>query len=422
MSVNTTTAISVLPLHIRIDRNIVHNADSLFDLFGMEGDNMDDNLLRSLLYYLCYSYQQNLFSYNVIEVCDFAEVMGYSPTFLRTRHPHPLFAEEMQRWPAEQRKSYLDSGYCTYATNFENALYALYKKEVYLIYGGKFYNKTDKEQKFTANENVRMVVLRSLRQITVRSGRTHQEKKVYPVELDDRFIHSLTKYFIRGNRNMLVALRKSKLDIMYLKLLQQREHAMFANTPCVQLENFGTLCRWAGVPVLKKDGGAVPAKKRKQLLMAALERLRAETDLGFTYTVSASRGQRWPYTFTLQFEVGQKAQEKHKEAARQDMDHIFLECIQRELFSLWRELKCGGANPLCVSMDEFYGWMATDCDKEEKKQAYMLTCTKVYGKETPSRFHMFSRDGNFERFYAEALKQQQFITPMIDMSQPESHT
>jgi hypothetical protein len=234
---------------------MVHNMDSLFDLFGMEGDSMDDNLLRSVLYYLCYSYQHNLFSHTVVDVSDFASVMGYSPTFLRTRHPHPLFLEEMQGWPAKERESYVAEGYCTYATNFE----------------------TDREHVVAASESVRMLVLRSLQQLKVRSGCTRQEKRVYSVELDERFIHSLTKYFIRGNRSMLVALRKSKLDVMYLKLLQQRERAMFLNNPRVEVENFEALCRWAGVPTLKKDGAAAPAKKRKQLVISALERLRAGT-------------------------------------------------------------------------------------------------------------------------------------------------
>jgi hypothetical protein len=393
---------------------MVHNMDSLFDLFGMEGDNMDDNLLRSVLYYLCYSYQHNLFSYTVVDARDFAEVMGYSPAFLRTRHPHPLFLEEMQGWPAEERGSYVAEGYCTYATNFENALYSLYRKEVYLTYGAKFYNKTDREQVVAASENMRMAVLSSLRQESVRSGLTRQEKKVYSVTLDERFVHSLTKYFIRGNRNMLVALRKSKLDIMYLKLLQQRERALFQNNPRVQVENFEMLCRWAGVAAAKKDGSAAPAKKRKQLLVSALERLRSETDLGFSYAVSATRGQRWPYTFTLQFDFGSSAQEENREAAQRDMGCIFLECVQRELFALWRALKCAGMNPLCASRDDFLRWMSADCDREEKKQAYLLTCAKVYGKEaSKSRLYSFSREGNFDRFYDAALRRERLTTPVL---------
>jgi hypothetical protein len=392
--------------------------DCLFDLFGMESDSMDDNLLRSVLYYLCYSYQHNLFSYTVVDLCDFANVMGYSPTFLRTRHPHPLFVKEMEKWPAKERELYRAEGYCMYATNFENALYSLYKKEVYMTYGAKFYNKTDKEQVLTASESVRMVVISSLRQDTVRSGRTRQEKKVYLVTLDDRFIHSLTKYFIRGNRNTLVTLRKSKLDIMYLKLLQQREYAIFCNNPCVSFDNFEVLCRWAGVPALKGDGGKVPAKKRKQLLMSALERLRTETDLRFSYSVAAKRGQRWPYTFTLQFDFDQKTKEEGKKEAQKDMGYIFLECLQRELFAIWKALKCEGVNPLCISKDEFYQWMSTDCDKEEKRQVYLLTCTKIYGKEGIGRTQgrsFFSRESNFERFYADALRQKRLAAPIVDV-------
>jgi hypothetical protein len=43
--------IPTIPL-IRIDRNIVYNIDTLFDLLGIAGDDMDDNLLRNIIYHL----------------------------------------------------------------------------------------------------------------------------------------------------------------------------------------------------------------------------------------------------------------------------------------------------------------------------------------------------------------------------------
>jgi hypothetical protein len=397
-------SLPTLPL-IRIDRNIIHNIDGLFDLFDIGNDSMDDNLLRAVIYYICFNYQHNLFTYNTFDPHDFAKEMCYTMAYLRAKHPQPLFLEDLKKKTAEEQEYHLANGLPCYANNIENALYTLLKKEVLFNYGAKFFNNTDREVTLTAHQNTRIFILRSLEVTTLHSGRTKQSKTVYAMELDDRFIHNLTKYFIRSNKNILIELRKSKLDILYLKILQQKERAIFAKEPKVFFENFETLCRWAGVPQAKKNGESIAPKKRKQLVINAFNTIRERTDLDFTLTTVTARKQRFPYAFTLHFnnmEVQIAAKDGEN---KQDMMNLFDEVLSRDLFAFFKSYKCSNQNPFFITQGDLLQWMFTDCDYEEKKQVYLLAAAKIFGKEAvKTKTSFFSREKNFDHFYQNAVR------------------
>jgi hypothetical protein len=405
--------VATLPL-IRIDRNIIHTIDGLFDLFDIGNDSMDDNLLRAVIYYICFSYQQNLFTYSTFDPHDFAKEMDYTMAYLRAKHPKPLFAEDLKKKSKEEQAYHLANGLPSYANNMENALYTLWKKEVLFNYGAKFFSATDKEVTLTAHQNVRMFILRSLQVSTARSGRTCQRKTVYTIELDERFVHSLTKYFIRSNKNILVELRRSKLDILYLKILQQLEHALLTKSPSVTFENFETLCRWAGVPQRKKDGSAVAPKKRKQLVIEAFETVKRRANLSFTLTPTAVRNQKFSYAFTLQLD-NMEARIADKEAEnKSDMMLLFDEVLSRDLFEFFRCYKCGNRNPFLVTQGELQQWMFTDCDYDEKKQVYLLASAKVFGKEAPkAKSGFYSREKGFDYFYRHAVQHKRISHYML---------
>ena len=397
-------SLPILPL-IRIDRNIVHNIDGLFDLFEIGNDSMDDNLLRAVIYYICYNYQQNLFTYSIFDPHSFAKEMDYTMAYLRAKHPQPLFLEDLKKKPKEEQDYHLANNLPCYVNNIENALYTLWKKEVMFNYGAKFFNTTNKEVTLTAHQNVRIFILRNLQVTTIYSGKTKQRKTVYSMELDDRFVHNLTKYFIRSNKNILIDLRKSKLDILYLKILQQKERALLAKEPKVIFENFETLCRWAGVPQSKKNGDAVASKKRKQLVINAFEAIKQKTDLNFTLTSTTARGQKFPYLFALQFN-NLSTQIVAKDAEnKEDMIHLFDEVLCRDLFEFFKSYKCSNKNPFFITKEDLSQWMFTDCDYDEKKQVYLVAAAKIFGKEnTKLKTSMCSRDRNFDYFYQTAIR------------------
>jgi hypothetical protein len=393
-----------LPL-IRIDRNIIHNIDGLFDLFEIGNDSMDDNLLRAVIYYICFSYQHNLFTYNTFDPHDFAKEMNYTMAYLRTKHPQPLFLEDLKKKTREEQDYHFANNLPCYANNIENALYTLWKKEVLFNYGAKFFSNTDKEVTLTAHQNIRIFILRNLQITTIYSGKTRQPKTVYSLELDDRFIHNLTKYFIRSNKNILIDLRKSKLDVLYLKILQQKERAILTEKPRVFFENFETLCRWAGIPRNKKNGEAIAPKKRKQLVVNALNAIKERTDLDFTLTSTTIRKQQFPYTFTLYFN-NMDAQVAAKDGEnKQDMMYLFDEVLSRDLFEFFKSYKCNDRNPFFITKDDLLQWMFTDCDYEEKKQVYLLAAAKIFGKETvKTKVSFYSREKNFDHFYQNAIR------------------
>ncbi|GHT14023.1 hypothetical protein AGMMS4956_11110 [Bacteroidia bacterium] len=408
MNNEKNTTISVLPM-VRIDRNIVHNIDGLFNLFGIAGDNMDDNLLRNIIYYLCYNYQKDLFSYSVFDPYDFAKVMGYSSQFLRTKHPHPLFMDDFKQMPKLKQKEYLENGLPCYDNNIENALYSLWKKEILFSYGAKFYNKTDHEEVVTAHQNKRMLIVRDLSVLSIKSGKTKQTKTVYSLELDDKFLYSLTKYFIRANKNTLIELRKCKLDKLYLKLIQQKEHAMFNKQPDVVFDNFETLCNWCCTPRTKKDGSDVPPKKRKQLVLEALRKVNEKTNLNYTVTTTTSRGQKFPYTIHTQFKFDDAIIADKKSADKNDIMYVFDETLHRELISFYKMSVCSGQNPLIIDHQGFYNWLRDDINYEDKKRVYLLVSSKIFGIETALQSRLCTREKNFDAFYKECITKQPFM-------------
>jgi hypothetical protein len=397
-------SLPTLPL-IRIDRNVIHNIDKLFDLFDIGNDSMDDNLLRAIIYYICFNYQHNLFTYTIFDPHDFAREMNYTMAYLRAKHPQPLFSENLKKKTKEEQDYHFANNLPCYTNNIENALYTLWTKEVLFNYGAKFFNDTDKETTFTAHQNTRMFILRNLQLTTIYSGKTKQSKTVYSIELDDRFIHNLTKYFIRSNKSTLIELRKSKLDILYLKILQHREQAALTKEPKIIFKNFETLCRWAGVPQNKKNGDVIEPKKRKQLVINAFATIKERTDLDFMLTFVTVRQQKFPYTFILHFNNIEAAAKDKDDENKQDMMNLFDEVLSRDLFNFFKSYKCSDKNPFFITKNDLSQWIFTDCDYEEKKQIYLLAATKIFGKETTEmKSSFFSRKRNFDRFYQNAIK------------------
>ncbi|GHT67879.1 hypothetical protein FACS189452_06440 [Bacteroidia bacterium] len=402
MNNNKPTTISVLPM-VRIDRNIVHNIDGLFDLFNITSENIDDNLLRNVIYYLCYNYQKDLFSYSTFDPYDFAKIMGYSTVYLRKKHPKPLFMKDFKKMPKSKQQEHLENGLPCYDNNIENALYLLWKKEVLFSYGAKFYNKTDHEEVITAHQNKRMLIVRDLNVLTIKSGKTKQLKTVYSLELDDKFLHSLTKYFVRSKVNALIELRKCKLDMLYLKLAQQKDHAIYSKQSEVVFDNFETLCKWCCISPTKKDGTDVPPKKRKQLVLEALRKVNEKTDLNYTISATCSRGQKFPYTILLHFILDEAVITDKKKSDKKDMMYLFDETLRRDLVSFYKMYVCSGQNPLTISPQGFYNWLCSDSDYEEKKRVYLLVASKIFGKETDLQKRMLAREKNFDAFYKECI-------------------
>jgi hypothetical protein len=224
--------------------------------------------------------------------------------------------------------------------------------------------------------------------------------------MDDRFLHSLTKYFVRSDLRTLIALRRSKLDILYLKLLQVREDAIFYGNPAVTFRHFDTLCSWCRVPSAKKDGNPVPPKARKQQVLEAFRKVGEATGWGYAVTPVCGQGQKRAYTFTLQLNLPESAAALKRQHDREDAVRLLDEVVLRELMAYYRMTLCPGQNPLSMDRSGFTQWMQTDCDFEEKRRVYMTAYDKVCGKATEKQRRFSLREADFSGFYRESVAKQ----------------
>jgi hypothetical protein len=74
----------------RIDKNIAHNIDYI-SKYNSERNiiTSDGGLIKNLIYYFCYTYQNNLFNFGSFDVYDFASKFNYSVDYLKGRHASP---------------------------------------------------------------------------------------------------------------------------------------------------------------------------------------------------------------------------------------------------------------------------------------------------------------------------------------------
>jgi hypothetical protein len=383
---------------VRFDQNVVKNIDTLFDLFGIADDDADNNLRRSVIYYLCYHYQQDLFSYLVFDPYEFAERMGYKNTsWLRHKHANPLFAEDFKQMSKKEQAEHTALDKPMYETNIGNALYSLLKKEVIFTRKPRIY--CEKKDSIIEYETVKMSILRKVTVSTRKSGKTGQVKTVYLLEMDERFLRSLTQYFIRGSISAVSALRASKLDILYAKLLELREYAMFHQNSTTDIIHFEMLCDWCRIPQKKKDGSELEARERKRLVRRALENVSKASGWNFGVDSIKGKDQKFAYVFRIYWNFPDNVKELKTKADRDDRKEMFEQYLYRELGAYYRGVKCADKNPLNTDIGGLKGWLAMDVDRDEKERIYMLACDRIYGQETEEQKRYRMRRKGFEDFY-----------------------
>ena len=223
------------------------------------------------------------------------------------------------------------------------------------------------------------------------------------LEMDERFLRSLTQYFIRGSISAVNALRASKLDILYAKLLELREYAMFNQNSSTDIANFEMLCNWCRIPQKKKDGGEMEARERKKLVRRALERVNNEAGWNFGIEDVKGKGQKFAYTFRIHWNFPEGVKELKQKADRDERKELFEQCLYRELGAYYRSVKCADKNPLNAQISGLKAWLSMDADREEKQRIYLTTCDIIYGQETAEQRKYNMRGKAFEDFYRTAV-------------------
>ncbi|WP_143569851.1 hypothetical protein [Tenacibaculum agarivorans] len=193
--------------NIRIDQNIGYYIDKL------KKYNEDEDLLKSLLLYMCFNFQKNLFGYSTLDPTHFASVMNHGVENLKRKHPNPIYHKYSGRSKEEaemlQEKHGRVSAYRILDSRLENALLILMHEGTLDTYLSKSeYAEIIKLSDFRFIEDIQVVI----------EKRKKAKKLTYLYKLSEQFEYSLKKMFFNANISTYNTLRKKNLEDWYLKL------------------------------------------------------------------------------------------------------------------------------------------------------------------------------------------------------------
>lgn len=379
------------PLDIfRIDKNIAHNIDYISKYHSDNNVvNSDGGLIKNLIYYFCHSYQNNLFNFGTFDVIDFASKFGYSPDYLKKRHPEPeqfkgKSTEEIERLYYQQEE---DISFKVYDSIVENALYILHTKPIIFARGARTVDYQNNEIIYNKQSNSYLIIqqlnTKTISKITKenRSSRKLQgnqgSKVVYQYTLNNLFIENLSHYYLKGAKESLIQLRKSSLDDLYLYLSNLKNTLALkgkSKTTREETPNFELLCKIANIKSIKENGEPYDNKYRKRDLVKCFTEINKRSELKFEVTWVKSDKQRWNYIPILEFEdlkAVDLADEK-KSVFRNRLSHELLEAFRI----------CKGGDYHSDNRDVlFMSWLKDISQNEkEKRLAYETAHFRTHGK------------------------------------------
>ena len=220
---NTTNAVT------RFDKNLAHNTYD-FDKFAE-----DATLIRNLVVYIAFSYQEDLWGYGTLDPAKFAKYMGYKdhrslykkvpePAQLRNLKPDAVGALR------ENPQEYI------WDDLLDNALYKMAHEPLSLSFGGKA---------VSGQSYVRIDTMLILKSVSVYFDERNPQKRYYKYQASQEFINNLSRYFLMLNLGSFTRLRGNRLQPLYLYLCNLRETLKLKNA--VGTPHFDMICKYAGI-------------------------------------------------------------------------------------------------------------------------------------------------------------------------------
>jgi hypothetical protein len=205
---------------IRIDKNIAHNIDLFISIDSVS--NEDKALIKSLIYYFCFSRQTDLFGFGTLDPKLFATALNYKEGYLRKRHPNPL---QLQKLTLEEKNILYEQekrnpALKVFDSYLENALYILHTTALRFSRTAKEVIFENGKTKYT-NISEAYILLPKLITTTVKGKGSPKISFAYDV--NKNFITNLSLYFLKFNRESLITLRRAGLDDLYLYLKNFKE-------------------------------------------------------------------------------------------------------------------------------------------------------------------------------------------------------
>lgn len=402
----------ISPSSFRIDKCLVSDIHNF-----NEQINADDHLIRNIIYSVAEDYEHSLFGYGSLDPAVFARRWQYDPSYLRRRVEHPyqlreMSSEDVARYRERVAKSRADGEVGDdriWDTRLEDAMYILSNKPFNFDSYGEFVTDKDGRQRRTKT-HASFTLFTAIRAVPCGRGKT-----VYAYTLNENFEKNLTQYYIRGERQSLLTLRRRELDSLYLYLtnlkinlaLDRRSRSTMGDS-CA---DFSLLCSIAAIPAETRDGRPVEAKRRKQLLMDAVEQVNENTELSVELSWTKADGARAAYVPIFYF--GESHLHDYENIGRGRMIlhteryAIQRQVIQHEFLSMFKKMFVSGYTP--VDEKAFLAWV---CDNKKNvpekvtalKNAYITLYRCVPENADALNNAVFAALGRARGNAAEALK------------------
>ncbi|MDR2406583.1 MAG: hypothetical protein LBE13_00495 [Bacteroidales bacterium] len=364
---------------IRIDKNIAHNIDLFISIGGIS--NEDKALIKSLIYYFCFSRQTDLFGFGTLDPKQFAAALNYKEGYLRKKHPNPL---QLQKLTVEEKKFLYEQEKRNPAAKIfdsylENALYILHTTALRFTRTAKEVVFENGTTKYT-NISEAYILLPKLITTTIKGKGSPKIFFIYDV--NKNFITNLSLYFLKFSKEALISLRRAGLDDLYLYLKNFREtlqDKLKTSTEINRSLNFNHLCKIARIPLQRKDGSEFKNQRDvKQKLIDVFNSINKQTDLKFKVEwIKSTPNTRWKYlpVFFFEDEQNEKIGSIYNNIKRrQERMTIFQENLQYELLECFKQYNNERTEQALLQ------WLKTDSNIAEKELAFRTAQYKTFGK------------------------------------------
>ena len=342
---------------IRVDKNFAHN---IMDFSMFQEDKL---LVKSLIYYFCWTYEKNIFGFGTLDPYDFAAKFGFTPNYLRSRHPNP---KQLQgKKDKEVKKLYdiqrVNPSERVYDTFLENALFRLRTETVYFSNGGKVFESDGSSRHIAKIGEIRF--LKDF-EVTITKTRSGQKKIVYTYELDPNFIDNLTSYYMKANQEAVKALRKPGLDDLYLYIKNLKEN-LFLKKEYIATPSFNLLCKLAHI-------NDKEPKQRKKKLNKSMDRVKEFNDLDIDdFFWTKGENMRYAYQPVIHYKKLFEGTRDDKVIKNERFD-IFTQNLMHELLNTFRKKYPKWYDSL-EREDNFLKWLQKGPDKDRKEKAMSFT-------------------------------------------------
>lgn len=347
----------------RMERSVItnQNIDTLKEITG-------DRIAESLLYYICYEHQFNIFGYGHLDPEEFGNKYGFSREYMSKKHEHPYQDQFLSKKEKENRDKHLYSkrGKNEQATHYfidrlENALFTLANLPINVMT-----TLVDDEKR----------LVRKYQPIRVLSALFIEQDKVsgkitFTYKLEESFRRNLSTYYLKSSTTSLIKLRKSGYGPIYQHILRLRDAVFAEDRTSTTPENTPQFAYLVELAKINKDQ---EPKYQKRKLNEVFEKINKETELEFDIEWIRGFGEKEKYTPIFHFhprlgeDIGMGDRYKQTVRFNEASDVLITEFIH----NLYEECPYNDYEHYTEAEKYFFKWIGNDQNPEWRQKIELL--------------------------------------------------